>query len=30
MDKLRLVYEPTRRAVWMSHLDTMRTLLRAI
>ena len=26
MDKLRLVYEQTRRAIWMSHLDTMRTL----
>ena len=30
MDKLRLVYEQTGRAVWMSHLDTMRTLQRAI
>ena len=30
MDKLRLVYEQTRRAIWMSHLDTMRTLQRAI
>ena len=30
MDKLRLVYEQTRRALWMSHLDTMRTLQRAI
>lgn len=30
MDKLRLVYEQTRRAIWMSHLDTMRTLQRAV
>ena len=30
MDKLRLIYEQTGRAVWMSHLDTMRTLQRAI
>ena len=30
MDKLRLVYDQTRRAIWMSHLDTMRTLQRAI
>ena len=30
MDKLRLVYEQTCRAIWMSHLDTMRTLQRAV
>ena len=30
MDKLRLIYEQTGRAVWMSHLDTMRTLQRAL
>ena len=30
MDKLRIVYEQTCRAIWMSHLDTMRTLQRAV
>ena len=30
MDKIRLVYSQTGRAVWMSHLDTMRTLQRVI
>ena len=30
MDKIRLVYSQTGRAVWMSHLDTMRTLQRAM
>ena len=30
MDKLRLRYEQTGRAVWCSHLDTMRTLQRAL
>ncbi len=30
MDKIRLVYRQTGRAVWMSHLDTMRTLQRVI
>ena len=30
MDKLRLVYEQTGRAKWMSHLDTMRTLQRVM
>ena len=30
MDKIRLVYSQTGRAVWMSHLDTMRTLQRVM
>ena len=30
MDKLRLVYEQTGRARWISHLDTMRTLQRGL
>ena len=30
MDKIRILYTQTGRAVWMSHLDTMRTLQRAI
>ena len=30
MDKLRLRYEQTGRAVWCSHLDTMRTMQRAL
>ena len=30
MDKIRLVYSQTGRAVWMSHLDVMRTLQRAV
>lgn len=30
MDKIRLIYEQTGRAVWMSHLDTMRTFQRAL
>lgn len=30
MDKLRLVYRQTGRAVWCSHLDTMRTLQRGL
>jgi len=30
MDKLRLLYTQTGRAVWMSHLDVMRTLQRAL
>ena len=30
MDKVRLVYSQTGRAVWMSHLDAMRTLQRAM
>ncbi len=30
MDKIRLVYRQTGRAVWMSHLDTMRTFQRAL
>jgi len=30
MDKLRLVYEQTGRAKWMSHLDAMRTLQRVM
>ncbi len=29
MDKVRICYAQTGRAVWMSHLDTMRTLQRA-
>ena len=29
MDRIRLVYSQTGRAVWMSHLDAMRTLQRA-
>ena len=30
MDKLRLVYEQTGRARWISHLDAMRTLQRGL
>lgn len=30
MDKIRLVYERTGRAVWISHLDMMRMLQRAM
>ncbi len=30
MDKIRLLYEQTGRSVWMSHLDVMRTLQRAL
>ena len=30
MDKIRLVYERTGRAVWISHLDMMRMLQRAL
>ena len=30
MDKLRLVYSQTGRARWISHLDAMRTLQRAM
>ena len=30
MDKVRLLYEQTGRSVWMSHLDVMRTLQRAL
>ena len=30
MDKIRLVYSQTGRAVWMSHLDAMRTLQRVM
>ena len=30
MDKLRLVYQQTGRARWISHLDAMRTLQRAL
>ena len=30
MDKIRLLYEQTGRAIWPSHLDTMRTLQRAM
>lgn len=30
MDKLRILYEQTGRAVWCSHLDMMRTLQRAL
>lgn len=30
MDKLRIVYEQTGVARWMSHLDTMRTLQRVM
>lgn len=30
MDKLRIVYEQTGAARWMSHLDTMRTLQRVM
>ena len=30
MDKLRLLYEQTGRSIWCSHLDTMRTLQRAM
>ena len=30
MDKVRLVYEQTGRARWISHLDAMRTLQRVL
>lgn len=30
MDKIRLVYERTGRAIWISHLDMMRMLQRAM
>ena len=30
MDKVRLVYEQTGRARWISHLDAMRTLQRIL
>ena len=30
MDKIRLVYRQTGRAIWISHLDTMRTLQRVL
>lgn len=30
MDKIRLVYRQTGRAMWISHLDTMRTLQRVL
>ena len=30
MDKLRFVYEQTGKAIWISHLDMMRTLQRAL
>ena len=30
MDKLRLVYEQSGKAIWCSHLDTMRTLQRVM